>query len=259
MRTPNRLSVLLSLLAIVILASGGHAQNTVLLDHVDGLNQSGQIMADQPISLYFSFDWGNEDLTCPSNAYRLYSPDGATWSPPTIEATIPMLNMFWDGGVFMSTFSCDGSGSDTLSFTAFTIFQSGLPAGTTDPVYKISFTVDKSQIGKTICVDSSYFPPAGTWLWILPSGNVVPDWGGPYCFDIASCCDGLAGDANLDGSTNVGDVSYLVEFLFLGGPLACVEAGNANGETTGDLVNVADLAWMVAYLFQGGPPPAACH
>ncbi|MGB2768293.1 MAG: dockerin type I repeat-containing protein [Candidatus Zixiibacteriota bacterium] len=62
------------------------------------------------------------------------------------------------------------------------------------------------------------------------------------------------GDVNVDGIINVGDVVYLVSYLYKGGPEPCpVEAGDV---TLDGVVNVGDIVYLVSYLYKGGPPPA---
>ena len=62
------------------------------------------------------------------------------------------------------------------------------------------------------------------------------------------------GDVNADGIINVGDVVYLVSYLYKGGPQPCpVEAGDV---TLDGIVNVGDIVYLVGYLYKGGPPPA---
>jgi hypothetical protein len=61
------------------------------------------------------------------------------------------------------------------------------------------------------------------------------------------------GDANQDGTINIADVVFLINFLFKGGkapdPLAL-------GDPSGDcLVNSADVTYLVNYLFKNGPEP----
>ncbi len=80
------------------------------------------------------------------------------------------------------------------------------------------------------------------------------------------CCngDGLRGNVDLmsgpGGEIDVADLTYLVEFLFKGGPAPlCEDEGNVDGlEGPGGPIDVADLTYLVDYLFKGGPEPPAC-
>ena len=63
----------------------------------------------------------------------------------------------------------------------------------------------------------------------------------------------VPGDANGDGSVNVGDVVYLVSYLYRNGPAPLPEdAGDANCDGP---INVGDVVYLVSYLYRGGPPP----
>ena len=62
------------------------------------------------------------------------------------------------------------------------------------------------------------------------------------------------GDVNADEIINVGDIVYLVSYLYKGGPEPCpVESGDVNLDR---IVNVGDVVYLVTYLYKGGPPPA---
>jgi hypothetical protein len=63
----------------------------------------------------------------------------------------------------------------------------------------------------------------------------------------------LRGDANGDGVTNVSDVVYLINYLFINGPAPDpVLAGDVNCD---GVVNVTDVVYLINYLFISGPPP----
>jgi len=63
----------------------------------------------------------------------------------------------------------------------------------------------------------------------------------------------IRGDANADGHINSNDVSYLINYLFVGGPQPVpLEAGDANSDGH---INSADVSYLINYLFVGGPPP----
>ncbi len=62
------------------------------------------------------------------------------------------------------------------------------------------------------------------------------------------------GDINGDDiGPNIADLTYLVAYLFGGGPPPPVpDAADVNNSGG---VNIADLTYLVAYLFGGGPAP----
>jgi len=85
------------------------------------------------------------------------------------------------------------------------------------------------------------------------------------------------GDVNADGTLNVGDVIYLLGYLFGGGPepapcgpceggedlpppwSALRKASAGTGDVNGDWrINVSDPIALLAYLFADGPPPVSC-
>jgi hypothetical protein len=72
-------------------------------------------------------------------------------------------------------------------------------------------------------------------------------------------CDCIPGDANGDGSVNVGDAVYLIAYVFSGGPPPTpypICSGDANCDCS---VNVGDAVYIIAYVFTGGPPPCDCQ
>ena len=63
----------------------------------------------------------------------------------------------------------------------------------------------------------------------------------------------ICGDANGDGLVNVGDVVFLIAYVFSGGfPPDPVESGDANCEGA---VNVGDAVYLINYIFSGGAAP----
>lgn len=72
-------------------------------------------------------------------------------------------------------------------------------------------------------------------------------------------CDCIPGDANGDGSVNVGDAVYIINYVFKGGPAPTpypICSGDANGDC---LCNVGDAVYIISYIFKGGPPPVTCE
>jgi hypothetical protein len=63
----------------------------------------------------------------------------------------------------------------------------------------------------------------------------------------------IRGDANGDGVIDVADVTYLINYLFIGGSAPQpMEAGDANYDGA---VDIADVMYLINYLFVGGSPP----
>jgi len=61
------------------------------------------------------------------------------------------------------------------------------------------------------------------------------------------------GDANGDGEIDLGDVLYIVSYLYKGGPAPFpLEVGDADCD--GD-IDLGDLLYLVSYLYKGGPAP----
>ena len=63
----------------------------------------------------------------------------------------------------------------------------------------------------------------------------------------------LREDANKDTKRNLGDVIFLVNYLFKGGvPPVPKARGDVNADCK---VNLADIIFLVNFLFKGGPQP----
>ena len=61
------------------------------------------------------------------------------------------------------------------------------------------------------------------------------------------------GDANGDGIIDIGDVVYLINYLFKSGPAPSAStAGDVNCDS---VVDVGDVVYLINYLFKGGPSP----
>ena len=62
------------------------------------------------------------------------------------------------------------------------------------------------------------------------------------------------GDANADGTVDLGDAIYILNYLFKSGPDPCpMEAGDASSD---GVVDLGDAIYVLNYLFKGGPAPS---
>jgi len=105
-------------------------------------------------------------------------------------------------------------------------------------------------------------------------GNCILNWedvnlleaGGPFvectCYDPQwICCRGLTGNVNYDRFDNalVDDLTYLVNYLFKGGPEPpCIGETLINPYTENTIPLVSDLTHLVNYLFKSGELPDVC-
>jgi hypothetical protein len=63
----------------------------------------------------------------------------------------------------------------------------------------------------------------------------------------------FCGDVNGDKQIDIGDVVYLINYLFVHGPAPNpIEHGDVNRD---GIVDIADVIYLINYLFMGGPPP----
>lgn len=126
------------------------------------------------------------------------------------------------GGVPPYTYTLTGTLPTGLSFNTST----GLLSGTT------------TQTGN--------FPVS-----IKSTDNAACNTTSSYTIHVAAAC--VSGDANADGVVNVGDVFFLINNLFAGGPnppsAACANPNGIGGTTA------ADIFYLIKYLFAGGPAP----
>ena len=100
-------------------------------------------------------------------------------------------SQYFDGGVFIDSFSVDGEGKDTISVGGFGIASPGLPSAFSDDVWYLEVAAAPVPEREWICIDTSFYRPSNTWLWSTPSGSYVPSWSGESCLQIKMCPCGL--------------------------------------------------------------------
>ena len=72
---------------------------------------------------------------------------------------------------------------------------------------------------------------------------------------IGDACDEsfICGDPNVSGGVNILDVTYIISFLYKGGPepdpMASADVNNSGS------VNILDVTYLISYLYKGGPAP----
>jgi len=72
---------------------------------------------------------------------------------------------------------------------------------------------------------------------------------------LGGCCQ-HRGDANHDGRMDVGDLTFMVVYLFLNGATPpCFEEADVDAS---DSIDVSDVTAYILYMFSGGPAPLPC-
>lgn len=155
-----------------------------------------------PITFYIHVLGDASIHTGITNGFRIYSTDGADWGA-TVGDTIIGMKQYMCLVFAINHASADGLGADTVGFGGVSVAllcgSTGLPANFDAVPYTLTIgPVDPSNHYKHICLDSSYYPPTGTWLWAGPS--VTPYWGGALCYTFIDPTTVASVDSRLPGS-----------------------------------------------------------
>jgi hypothetical protein len=116
---------------------------------------------------------------------------------------------------------------------------------------RISTPPDCDSLGSDYCCPDSFEVVMGSVPY-LDTVHVILEDGS------VTVAEFICGDVDAMGSVNVGDLSYLVSYLFDSGPPPVpLASGNVDCQG-GDAPNVGDLSYLVTYLFNEGPAPCVC-
>ena len=202
-----KIRTLMILLSALLLVSAQAFGQAVILDSVGSAALKGidTVKTNVPIVFYIRMNNSfSEALNGYTNAFRIFSDDGAQWQSTTLDTVSNLSAVGWgktqhDGGVFKLSGVSDGALSDTVGIGAFTLFGSGTAIGANATVLTITtgtIPVGTSH-GAHICIDSSYLDPGGEWVWSAPiAASVYPTWSGQKCYTI---WDQLTGVGDNDG------------------------------------------------------------
>ncbi|MDH3936778.1 MAG: hypothetical protein OEV68_05545, partial [candidate division Zixibacteria bacterium] len=161
---------------------------SISLDHTDGLADATHMNTGVPVIFYLRLTGDADAHGGVANGFKVYSPDGATWTTSVGDTTGTLGKTQFDGGFFINPFSITGSNADTLGFAGFRFFGAGLPIGFDDVAYTIEIgPIPAGDAGKQICLDSAFYPPSGVWKWA--GVDVFPDWDGPHCFTVGAAAE----------------------------------------------------------------------
>jgi len=148
----------------------------------------------------------------------------------------------WTGG--------DYDHEDTVTYTIY------LGNTTPPPLYD---TIGPYSAQETLLVyELSQLKYATKYYWRIEArDNHGKNTTGPIWEFTTQIYEVMCGDVTNNGVIDVGDVVYLINYLYRGGPepqpLLC--GGDCNHD---DIVNVGDVVYLINYLFRGGPIPSGC-
>jgi len=206
-----------------------------------------------------------------SAGFRIYSPDSTAWTwlarpegwgpegPGTGQAcvtVVPESRMYppdsvWDmSGFLITEYDMNGISPDTIQLGGISMFGA-LETGPVQHMISLHFKVDLETADTgIICFDSAFIPPSGDFVFVDYVGAAIaPEMVGTRCWLIIPLC----GDANGDEIINVGDVVYLIGYVFNDGPPPVpLHAGDENCD---DEVNVGDAVYLINHIFRDGPRP----
>ena len=180
MKTNIRILTIIILLGFM-LQEKVQSQGVISIDNVTGLANDSSVAINTDIIFHIRFtNNSGSTITGSTNGFVVYSGDGAEWDT-LITAFTDAFNSIYDIDPFLNPFSNDGAGRDTIGIGGFKITGSGIYPGFDQIVATIRTSVNSFQVDKHICIDSSFYPPGGAWLW-SSTPDLNPEWGGPYCF-----------------------------------------------------------------------------
>ena len=308
-------SLLIGLTLIVCLAADTFAQQGVV--SIDpkgcGIFNVDTVLAGDKVRFLIHYKNNTSARVNVSNGFRVSSYDGAVWDslrasglgtvswlydssqyPPIID-TIAQYS--WFQAYFDISFgilpnptpvhrSLPYANNTIVGLVGFGLSPNALPVTYDDSAWAITlYFHDKSQAGKHLCIDTSFFSFGGAWKWsgvdnfqeykpafqgISPSQLRHSNDG--YCFLIydlpciqltateqtakasptcaaCSCCFGTTGNVNMTGGVDAADLSSLVSYL-TGGTFVppCMAAANVNGAGG---VDASDLSSLVNFMTGG--------
>ncbi len=258
----NRVYLLIIFIVTVLPLAAVVANDSVVIDKVvqNGVTVGGgKVIAGLPVTLSVRLNVETDMIPGLNNAFAIYSTRNGVYTDSFDPAAGYWLpgSYFEEPNRFVNSLSCDGAGRDTVRFSGFAL-GIGIPIGVRRC---FSITTGNFVAGDTLGVDSvsTLSSPNDLWLWSTNSGDIFPDWPGPYAFPVVDCC-AFAGDCDFDGQFTVTDLVIMGRFFFRPGTtLLCDEVVNVDGSTGLNPLTVADITYMINFLFKGGPPPVACE
>ena len=159
----------------------------ISLDSVDGEISPGVITTGSSITFYLRVtnNTGNSFRDI-SNGFRVYSTDGAQWGTTSFDTTGTLDTSHFNLGIFTKEYNVNGLGADTVGVLGSGLMPPGMPDGFDDIAFTITIgPISSAYVGKTICLDTCFYGPAGSWKWQVDGlSHFSPDWASSVCYTI---------------------------------------------------------------------------
>lgn len=277
----NRTSMIFTfVLAAVLLAVPASAQvvGEIYISNVTGLIGQDTLTVGQEITWTLTLhNLYDGEMVAANNGFRVFSPDGATWTPITIGQINGAYDSAFSPGNVFPYVSANNTGSgttgDTVGIGGFdTHFPCvGLPVGYEAPALTVTIPgpgIDASSHGKTICIDSSGYAVNFVWLWgfcdggggLMHWGSVDNPYGGPVCYTVVDPNAPTESNLIVDPQTlsfsaiegDANPASQLVDVSSDGDPLdftlakdsAWLNTSNSGGTTPTDFMVSVDITGL---------------
>ncbi|NCF55921.1 MAG: hypothetical protein GWP41_06600, partial [Planctomycetia bacterium] len=112
--------------------------------------------------------------------------------------------------------------------------------------------------------DSACTDDASVELWSVSLSGHLPNFNSNFVTGVFDHMENSAsspenfirGDANEDLSINLADAVQILQYLFGGQAISCLESANANSDASLDL---SDAVYLLLHLFSSGAAPGAPH
>jgi hypothetical protein len=116
---------------------------------------------------------------------------------------------------------------------------------------------DSSKILSSTLTDTNYAitdQKIGTYYYKVRAKDVQGQWGDCSVIDKVINLSFICGDADRNNKLNLLDVSYIINYLYRGGPTP-VPWQSADVDHSGK-INLLDVSYIISFLYRGGPPPS---
>ncbi len=167
----------------------------------------------------------------PPNAFSLLYPPNKTYTPR-------MVYLDWED-------ACDPEWCDFIGYDLYLSTSSHFPPSSTI----VDENIPTSEHRRTL--------DYGHYYWNVKAKDYcgAETWSSDVRHFVVTGIPCSRGDFNSDGSVDLGDVIFALNYLFKSGPAPYpLELGDVNCD---GLVDLGDVVYLISYLFKGGPAPCS--